>query len=231
MGHTLVTQNNFVSSCDNQAVRVQVWESGLSQSAYLMVFFRALFFIAASHNFNLFMRNLPGSVNCIADALSCQQLYTGSDPLFPKQTPSQPPPPCRVDVHLHQCLFYLQQQGIAKSTCRTYQSSIRAYRSFCGSYGLDQMPASELTLRYFIAFISQTVTYPTIRIYLSAVRLMHLKNQLSDPLYDRQGIHYLCQAVRRSQPSGPPSRLPILPRYLKAIKSQLSKSSYQNMKL
>ena len=54
---------------------------------------------------------------------------------------------------------------------------------------------------------------------------MHIKNQLSDPLTDTPLLHYLCQAVCRSQPSGHPSRLPILPRHLKAIKSQLSKSS------
>ena len=87
------------------------------------------------------------------------------------------------------------------------------------------MPASELTLRYFVAHISQTVTYPTIRVYLSAIRLMHIENQLSDPLSDTPLLHYLCQAVRRSQPLGHPSSLPILPRHLKAIKSQLSKSS------
>ena len=81
--------------------------------------------------------------------------------------------------------------------------------------------------KVFRAHISQTVTYPTIRVYLSAIRLVHIENQLSDPLSDTPLLldHYLCQAVRRSQPSGHPSRLPILPRHLKAIKSQLSKFS------
>ena len=91
------------------------------------------------------------------------------------------------------------------------------------------MPASELTLMYFVAYISQTVTYPTIRVYLSAIRLMHIQNQLIDPLSDTPLLHYLCQAVRHSQPSGHPSRLPILPRHLNASNHNFQSLIYHHM--
>ena len=87
------SRKRILFRCDNQAV-VQIWESGLSQSAQLMVLFRALFFIAARHNFTLLIRHLPGSDNCIADALSRQQLYRfrslvpQADPL-PTTTPAE----------------------------------------------------------------------------------------------------------------------------------------------
>ena len=59
--------------CDNQSI-VQVWESGLSRSSDLMHLVRALFFIAARHNFHVMICHIPGIDNSIADALSRMQL-------------------------------------------------------------------------------------------------------------------------------------------------------------
>ena len=59
--------------CDNKPV-VQVWESGSSRSSDLMRLVRALFFLAARHNFHVMICHIPGTNNSIADALSRMQL-------------------------------------------------------------------------------------------------------------------------------------------------------------
>ncbi len=55
--------------CDNMAV-VHLWRSGLSKAPFLMHLVRALFFVAAKHNFHVSITHIAGVNNSIADALS-----------------------------------------------------------------------------------------------------------------------------------------------------------------
>ena len=55
--------------CDNMAI-VRIWETGLSRNSQLMYLVRALFFVAASNNFNVLIHHIPGIDNSVADALS-----------------------------------------------------------------------------------------------------------------------------------------------------------------
>ena len=77
--------------CDNQAI-VEIWQSGLSRSSDLMRLVRALFFVAARHNFNVIIRHIPGIDNCIADSLSRLQL-TRFRTLAPEANPLPSPTP------------------------------------------------------------------------------------------------------------------------------------------
>lgn len=80
--------------CDNQAI-VQIWQSSLSRCSDLMHLVRALFFIAAQHNFNVIIRHIPGIDNSIADSLSRLQISRFRS-LAPKADPLPTPTPANL---------------------------------------------------------------------------------------------------------------------------------------
>ena len=59
--------------CDNLSV-VQMWANKGSKRSNIMSLIRTLFHISASGNFHVFIVDIPGINNCLADALSRLQL-------------------------------------------------------------------------------------------------------------------------------------------------------------
>ena len=49
----------------------------------------------------------------------------------------------------------------------------------------DVLPASEGTLIYFASYLARTVRHSTIKLYLAAVRNLHIRSGFSDPVVDR----------------------------------------------
>ena len=119
----------------------------------------------------------------------------------------------------------LQAKGVAASTRRTYAAGLRVYLKFCTQYSLTPLPANELTLRYFCTHLSSAITFATLKVYLSAIRLHHLEQGYPDPTKDTPLLKYLCRAIQREQSHTSHSRKPICLSHLKAIKLQLAKSS------
>ena len=119
----------------------------------------------------------------------------------------------------------LRYHGVAKSTRRTYQSGLMAYMSFCSRFNINPLPATTLTLQYFCADKSQSISYKTLKVYLAAIRLMHIEQGLPDPTTD-QTLHLLCRGIRRQQNTTERQRLPITIDILKALKSHLRLSNY-----
>ena len=114
---------------------------------------------------------------------------------------------------------------MAASTRRTYQAGTAAFTRFCHKHGIPPLPASELTLRYFCTHLSKSVSYQTIKVYLAAIRLLHLEHGFEDPTRDTPLLTYLCIGIRRSGRSTNTTRLPITIPLLRVIKHQLSTST------
>ena len=89
--------------------------------------------------------------------------------------------PCQSDIRLTKRLSKLQALGVAASTRRTYKAGVKSYLFFCQKHDIAPLPASELTLRYFCTDLSQTLSPATTKVYLTRVRLFHIKNNFSDP--------------------------------------------------
>ena len=126
---------------------------------------------------------------------------------------------------LHDRLLQCRYHGIAESTRRTYQSGLKKFESFCGQHAFTPAPASSLTLQYFCAYESQSVSHKTIKVYLAAIRLHHIENNMLDPTDDNL-LHLVCRGIRRPQADSQRTCLPITINLMRTIKEQLRQSSY-----
>ena len=87
-----------------------------------------------------------------------------------------------------QCQSFLVQ-GLASSSHSSYRSGQRKFYEFCSQLGKPQQssspcPTDEWTLCLFVTFLASSVQHLTIKVYLSAVRAMYIKQGFSDPLVD-----------------------------------------------
>ena len=112
---------------------------------------------------------------------------------------------------------------MAPSTRRTYQAGISQFHRFCSHYHLSPLPASPLTLRYFCAYLARSVKYSTLKVYLSALRLLHIESSYPDPTKDSL-LEYVIKGIKRSQSTASRPRLPITLNLLRDLKRALHNS-------
>ena len=113
----------------------------------------------------------------------------------------------------------LFNQGIAEATRATYRSGWRQYTQFCETHHLPPLPVNEDILCQFVATMSETLGWGTIRSYLSAVRFTQISAGLADPtLSSFPRLTYVMRGIRKKTPQHTrPKRLPITPDILRKI--------------
>lgn len=82
----------------------------------------------------------------------------------------------------------------------------------------DIIPASEGTLVYFASHLARTVRHSTIKIYLAAVRNLHIISGYDDPLRGRLLLKKILRGILRYQGSPRIRRQPVTPRVLLVIR-------------
>lgn len=113
--------------------------------------------------------------------------------------------------------------GYSHNTRRTYSSSQRQYLQFCLQYNLQPVPASDLQIRRYIAFLSTRIAPGSIKVYLAAVRALHVNIGLEFHAH----LHPLCQVMVRGlvKNGAPPvQKWPITLDILYVLRSVLSNS-------
>ena len=133
------------------------------------------------------------------------------------------------------CQFLLSQ-GLAPSTRRVYLSAQRRYIDFCrrdGRLNSDGSfaPADEETLMRFASLLADTLTHASIKVYLSAVRSLHIDHGLSDPFVNCLRLQRLLRGIKRVQGPVSPRRLPITLDHLRAIQHGLDFSRRDHVML
>ncbi len=115
-------------------------------------------------------------------------------------------------------------KGLAGSTQRVYRCGQRKFVGFCGAGGFQAVPASESTLCKFVAYLTEAgLKHRTIRVYLSAVRHLHIaegERDLFTAGFPR--LQYVLQGVKRVEAEkgvGKRERLPISPDILRKVKT------------
>ena len=135
--------------------------------------------------------------------------------------------PARLDLeHLEESVRHFFTKGLAESTQRTYLSGKKRYLSFCARAGVSAVPAEEKLLCSFVAFLAKEgLKYRTIKVYLSAIRHLHIEQALPDPFAGSPmaRLEYVTRGIKKQEAEGGgtqqqrlPITLPILHK-LKAV--------------
>ena len=124
---------------------------------------------------------------------------------------------------MDKCVDKFFAKGLADSTQRTYRSGQKRFLEFCEAGGFKAVPASETVLCRFVGFLAESsLKSRTIKVYLSAVRFLHIAEGAGDPfLPGLQRLHYTLQGVKRVEAENGTEkreRLPISPDILRKIK-------------
>ena len=126
-------------------------------------------------------------------------------------------------------------QGLASSTRRTYSCAQEKFVNFCimtghlSPYG-SPCPASEWTLCLFATFLADSLRHSSIKVYLSAVRSLHVDQGFPDPLENCLRLQRVVRGIKRSQgalPSRP--RLPVSSNILRIIYSAIDLKSFDDV--
>lgn len=127
-------------------------------------------------------------------------------------------------------------QGIASSTRRTYSSAQRKFLEFCHwsqsahSNG-SPLPASEWTLMLFVSHLSRTIKASSIKVYLAAVRSLHIENGFPNPLSNCLRLERVIRGIKRSQGISKRERLPVTVTVLLRIREKLNFQCYDDILL
>ena len=114
--------------------------------------------------------------------------------------------------------------GIAPSTARTYRAGIKKYKELCEQLQASPTPTSEqLLCRFCTALANSSTSHNTIKVYLAAVRQLHLQQGYRMPALDNmprlsqvlRGIK-ITQAGKRTEGTRQ-TRLPVTPDVLLRI--------------
>ena len=112
-----------------------------------------------------------------------------------------------------QCHHFLVQ-GLASSTRSTYLFGQKKFYDFCLQLGKihqsgSPCPTDEWMLCLFVTFLANTVQHSTIKVYLSAVRSLHIEQGFADPLVDCLHLQRVLRGIKRTQDDTSSLRLPV----------------------
>ena len=82
--------------------------------------------------------------------------------------------------------------------------------------------ATETTLRFFAAYLSDQVSFKTIKLYLTGICFAHTENSLPDPFQEAPLLHLLLRGIKRTVGLSSHQRLPITVNALRQFKEELA---------
>lgn len=196
------SRQHILFRSDNEAV-VHILTTRTSRTVDLMFLLRKLLLAPARFNLMFTEQDVPGVHNSIADVLSRFHWQE-----FRRLAPEAQQNPVSVPVQLWQDLISLlsrqcQQllmEGLAPTTRSTYLSGQKRFIEFCTHFGKlgpdgSPCPAEEWTLCLFVTHLAQSVQYATIKVYLAAVRALHIEQGFLDPLVDCYRLQRVLRGV------------------------------------
>ena len=102
-----------------------------------------------------------------------------------------------------------KRSAFALSTRATYRTHLRSYLRFCLYFGRTPVPADNLTLKAYVAFLARSINPNGINSYLNIVRIMHSEAGLPNPLCDNWDLKMVKRGVSRQLGVPPVQKMPI----------------------
>ena len=124
--------------------------------------------------------------------------------------------------------------SLAISSQKTYSSGEKRFIDFCYKLHIDPnhiLPTNENMLVYFATYMARSVRADTIKVYLAAIRYMHIVNGHNLDLKSFLRLQYVLKGIKRSQGNSKFTRLPITLTHLKLFQLLLSNPSFDNIML
>lgn len=120
-------------------------------------------------------------------------------------------------------MSYLFRNALAPNTHAAYNSGTTAFINFCLHYHRFSqqgsiIPATEDTLLLFVSYLSVKVCPSTIKVYLSAVRNLHIQHGFPSPVEHSILLPRLLRGVKRTYGIDQRPRLPITPSLLTSFR-------------
>ena len=117
-------------------------------------------------------------------------------------------------------------ERLAHSTRKTYSTGQKRFIDFCSQLGRlnehgSPCPASEWTLCLFATFLASSLKHSSIKVYLSAVRALHVEWGFPDPLSTCLRLQRVIRGIKRVQGSAVAPRLPVTKDIMVVILSAL----------
>ena len=124
---------------------------------------------------------------------------------------------------------YYFQQGLAPSSKRVYKSAKDRFISFCEKFHFNPLPVTETLLCQYVSYLAtQNIMHSSIKVYLSAIRHLHIENHMPDPhISNMARLEQVVKGVKRDQAHKLPNqrtRLPITADLMRQMKSILVKN-------
>ena len=147
--------------CDNLPVVSNI-NFNRFKSTRIMDLVQAITILTLEHNFSFTARHIPGLDNSIADCLSRFQMDRFRH-LAPNASPLPLRQPSISDMNLTASVSRYLGACFAPATKRSYSVGQNHFISFCLMQGLISrstplLPASEITLIYFVSHLAKTVS-------------------------------------------------------------------------
>ncbi len=85
----------------------------------------------------------------------------------------------------------IMEDGIRDSTKQTYKVGQKDFLQFCNDYGLIAVPASEEAFMMYVTHLYKCrLKFNTIKVYVFAVRHVHIIQGYYNPLKDKERFQY-----------------------------------------
>lgn len=142
--------------------------------------------------------------------------------------------PGQLDTSLleERCRHFLVQ-GLAPSTRKSYTSGQRKFYNFCLQAGKlhpngSPCPVDEWTPCLFVSFLAESIQHSSIKVYLAAVRSLHIEQGFPDPLINCLRLQRVMRGIKRSQGSPAAQRFPVTDSILSLVHQALDLSSFDH---
>ena len=123
------------------------------------------------------------------------------------------------DVHVS------RSNAFAKGTYSNLRTQIRSYFAFCVYFQRIPLPADLVTIHGYVQFLSRSVKPPTIKNYLSGVRMLHIFHGLPDIFSKDFMLELEMRGIARLNPHVPQRARPVTPKILLLFYQAMDHSS------
>ena len=110
-----------------------------------------------------------------------------------------------------------RRNAFAKGSYSNLRTQVRTYFSFCVYFQLNPLPADSNTIYAYAQFLARTLKPPSVRNYLSGVKMLHILHGLSYSFSEDPLLQLELRGISRMNPHVPVRATPITPDILVSV--------------